>query len=490
MSRLIPAGQFQDYTANNFKLLQEKYQAMSALMGRMSVFNKMGKSYGTQRDLYTSLGYITQLTFGNFEARWQREDISSTIISEPPRASWRMSPEISEIDSEEDETAFEKAWKELEKLHQVFSYMRRIDIISGIGCYGVLYIGFSDGGAVADGVNPKKGMELLYLRPYKEGNAEIKNANSDPTNERYGKPEIYSLANTLVTSASTVSASFKQQTIPVHWSRCLHVAEGLQEDDIFGTPRLQAVFNRLQSLDYILGGSGEMFWRGAFPGYNFKLDPEANVQTQDLDDAKTQIEEYVHKLSRYLRLQGIDVQELSPQVASPKDHFDIQISVISAVTRIPKRILTGSERGELASSQDEKNWNSFIMDRQNNYLSPFVIRPFIDRMIEFGVLPEPAEGYQILWPDLNAPGDKEKVEIAVKKTEAVSKYASSPGADHVMPRNYFLTEVLGIPVEDLEKIQSELDEMFEQEELEIEEDEARLAEDEEEDEDEDEDEEE
>ena len=39
-------------------------------------------------------------------------------------------------------------------------------------------------------------------------------------------------------------------------------------------------------------------------------------------------------------------------------------------------------------------------ERQEGYLTPFVIRPFVDRLIALGVLPTPEEGYIVFWPDL------------------------------------------------------------------------------------------
>jgi methionyl-tRNA formyltransferase len=58
-------------------------------------------------------------------------------------------------------------------------------------------------------------------------------------------------------------------------------------------------------------------------------------------------------MERYIKTQGIDIQSLSSPVANPADHVAVQLQFISGITRIPLRILTGSERGELASVQDE-----------------------------------------------------------------------------------------------------------------------------------------
>ena len=108
------------------------------------------------------------------------------------------------------------------------------------------------------------------------------------------------------------------------------------------------------------------------------------------------MDSYLHGFQRYLRLQGIDIQELKPQLADPSNHFAVLINMISIATGIPKRILLGSERGELASSQDEKNWADQIDSRRKDHCEPMILRPLIDSLIGVGVLPEPKGEYVVV----------------------------------------------------------------------------------------------
>ena len=72
------------------------------------------------------------------------------------------------------------------------------------------------------------------------------------------------------------------------------------------------------------------------------------------------------------------------------------MKLISAASGIPLRIMTGSERGELASTQDDGNWASRIEERQLHFAEPMILRPLIDRLIELRALPEPSDGeYQL-----------------------------------------------------------------------------------------------
>jgi hypothetical protein len=84
---------------------------------------------------------------------------------------------------------------------------------------------------------------------------------------------------------------------------------------------------------------------------------------------------------------------------------------------MPKRILTGSEMGELASSQDRDNWKDQVNGRQTQYAGPYIVRPLVDRLIAYGYLPPPAKGvdeYEVTWPHMQVMTDAEKADGALK----------------------------------------------------------------------------
>jgi hypothetical protein len=157
------------------------------------------------------------------------------------------------------------------------------------------------------------------------------------------------------------------------------------------------------------------------------------------------MEEFTHNLSRYLRTKGIDVNTLNFDIADPKNYFDMIVSLISATTGIPKRILTGSEQGQLASSQDENNWLARVNERQTDFCEIQVLRPILDWFIEHGVLPEPKDSdYEIKWPDLRTVSDTEKADVALKTSQALANYVNAQGTDMVMPPKQFFEDVLGL----------------------------------------------
>jgi len=239
----------------------------------------------------------------------------------------------------------------------------------------------------------------------------------------------------------------------VHWSRVIHVAEDLLESNVEGMPKLQAVLNRLIDLDKIAGGSAEMFWRGAFPGLGFQAHEGYTIQGQALIDLQREIEEYMHGLKRYLRLSGIDVKQFRPQVADPSNHVAVQIDLIAAALGIPKRILLGSERGELASTQDEKAFMELIDARRRDHCEATILRPLIDRLILVKVLPQPKDGYGVEWPELLTLSDKEIAEIAAARTKALKDYVEAIGAEDIVPPEIFLRNILGLTEEQMDHVE-------------------------------------
>jgi hypothetical protein len=121
----------------------------------------------------------------------------------------------------------------------------------------------------------------------------------------------------------------------------------------------------------------------------------------------------------------------------------------------------------LASEQDIRTWNRRVSRRREEYLTPFVVRPFVRRLVELGVLPEP-QRIIVDWPDLESPGDKDKAQIAELKSTALAKYMTS-GAEAVMDPFYFFTLVMGMSDEEARAVVEDRMKMLEGEETSAEE---------------------
>ena len=439
-------------TAANEKLLA----AMSASLDRAALSARLGTQFSGNRDMYAVLGYNREPTFDDYLGAYERGDIAQRIIDAKPESTWRRTPVISNDGDPEIFTPFEMAWATIAKKRRVFHYLERADRLSGIGEYGALLIGTDDVRKKDDMKRPmaklKKGPDsVLYLTPLTEDSAEIESYDTDPGSERFGLPETYLVtlagADTAKSSLGSSLLASDQQMV-VHWSRMIHIAEGLRENDVFGTPRLKAVLNKLYDIDKISGGSAEIFWQAA--KRIMVMQAKEGFSAVDNPDAMTEMmDEMIHGLRRVIDVQGYDVKTLDPSEVKPDEAFRVALALVSGVTGIPQRILIGSEQGKMASSQDETNWNGRIADRQTNFAEPVILRPFIDRLIKVGGLPNPGNEYTVTWQSLFELTDKEKATIGLLRARAMTQYAGKAGESFevsqlIVPLDEFRSEVLNL----------------------------------------------
>lgn len=399
---------------------------------------------GTGRDINAECLYPNVIDIKNYKEMYDREGIAARVVNLFPDESWIKDPIIKET-SEKEATAFEVAWEEFQQDHMIYHYIHRIDRLSGIGRFGILFFGVNDGGApdvpLIDAPGDES-RELLFLRPFDESVVEIKTTVKDPRDPRFGKPEMYQ-----VQLEGTDGSEGAGNSMMIHYTRVIHVADLRQMSEIYGTPRMKSTYNRLIDLRKVLSGSGEMFWKGAFPGYSFEVNPDATTGdidgTEFRDSIKEQMLAYSNGLQRYLAVTGVKVTSLLPQMANPEKHFAVELRAIAVSLGIPNRIFTGSEEAKLASTADRETWMQRLLSRQDKYLTPLLVRPFIDRMIAIGVISAPKTDYAVEWPPLTMPNEKDKAEVANLLSEAVQKYVES-GAVALIAEMDFLTEFLGI----------------------------------------------
>jgi hypothetical protein len=446
-------------TSEDIKL-NEAIQLMvrNQLMSRAALYQSMLDPTG--RDLNKECGYPAEITIQMYKDMWEREGEGTRVVRCEPEASWGVEPSVYETESP-DETPFEAAWKALLLKFNLFYHLYHIDELSGIGQFGVLLFGLNDGkdigepvpGVSVDGTNAGAKHDLIFLREFDESCVQVKTRERDKASPRYSLPTSYQIN---FTDASETGLQATQvEAMAVHWTRVLHVADGRTVSEVYGTPRMKQVFNRLLDIRKMLGGSAEMFWQGAFPGWSFEMNPDLADQGIQIDPTaiKEQVEKYANGLQRYMAIQGMQTRMLSPTVVDPSGHVDAHRKSIAISKSIPFRVLFGNEVGELASGQDMKAWNNRVARRQNMYVTPMIVRPFVDRLIAVGALPQPAE-YLVDWPDLDTPTDDDKASVAVKKTQAMAAYVGG-GVDQLMPPQVFFTQIMEMEQDQVDAIEEE-----------------------------------
>jgi len=446
------------------------------------------------RDLDKECGYpIGELSPELYWMMYEKVGIASRVVGVYPSECWSIFPVIYE-NEDVDVTPFEEKLQDLVTQHNIWSFLERIDEMSGISRFGGLFLGMADGaephvpapgwgddytlgmdavaqipqpGIVSPTWTPAPGVgqdgradpnkaagdnELLFIRAFDESNIRVNRFETDFRNPRYGQPVEYliNITNPLLPSSDQgpATANLKNQ-IRVHWSRVLHVTDNRKSSEVFGLPRMRPVLAEIMDIRKIRGGSAEMFWRGAFPGYSFETNPSLGIETSlDKDSIREEFENYADGLQRYMAFEGITAKSLAPQIADPQKHLEEQYRSIAATLGVPLRILMGSEAGHLASTQDLGTWYRRVQKRQKYYIEPYIIRPFIVRMILMGVLPMPKKGlhgFTVTWPDLNVMSPKDKADIALKQTQALTTYVTG-GVEQIMPVLEYYINVLGMTV--------------------------------------------
>ena len=392
---------------------EKKFAALSSLFGsglvgrgRMSQ-RLAGIQYSGLRDINTVAGYVQQghERFAHYWGLYSRGDIAGRVVDMPANTTWRTPPEIYEEDHP-DGTAFTEAFDDLAKRLKLWQHFTRLDRLAGIGRYGVMLLGVKgvqDFQMTEPLERISKPSDLIYIAVYHEDNARITDWEADPGNPRFGLPKVYNLRTAVDTK------SYQNSSLAVHSSRVIHAAENCLEDDVFGRPRLQRLLNRLFDLEKVAASTGEAYWQLCSRILQANIDKDVEVDEPALKELSEHLEEMTHDLRRQFHGQGVKLEWLGSQTPNVSQVGEFFFGLIAAGAGIPKRILFGSELGQLASTTDQATYMGTINERQEQFAEPQILRQFVDRMIEFRVLPKPTTGdYGVIWPTLFEDSEKDR----------------------------------------------------------------------------------
>jgi len=419
-----------------------------------------------RRDIAKECGYpdTEDIKIEDYADLFDRNPIANRVVNLLPSESWTEVPSVYESEDPEDVTEFEEAWDALstqlfgeswyedEEESEIWSVLYEADILSGVGRYGVIFFGLNDKTPLEQPVEGfeeyKKGKTsptkrtLNFIRVFDEIDAQVASVVSDENDPRYGQPLFYNINFNSSRSQEIGFMPSQGGTKTVHYTRVLHICDTLSRR-VLAIPRLRPVLNPTMDLIKLYGGSAEMYWQGAFPGISIETNPQLGPRVQiDKVDMRNQMENYMNGLQRYLALSGLQAKTLSPTVVDPTAQIKIHLEAIAIKLECPMRIFMGSERGELASGQDQGSWDMKTKRRRKRYIIPRLIVPFVNTLIKYGVLPEP-ENFHVEYPS-DEPGltETEKTTNAKGRIETVTAYLSG-GVEKIMTPIDFLTEELG-----------------------------------------------
>lgn len=417
-------------------------------MHRAELAARAGVTFGGKRDLNKALGYAEKITPEMYCARYERGGIAAALIKAYPKATWAAGQaDIYDSDDPEKETAFETAVKGEFKRLKLWQVLLRLDILAGLGRYGVLLVGR---GQALDQKRKKGKAKIVHLQPLGEDRAKITSFVDDLSDERFGLPKAY-----------TVKLSSRTASVNVDPSHCIHFVENPLLDEVYGEPRLQAVWNDLDDLDKLKGGGAEAAWRRAHMGMHANLEPEVAAGMTEtelkaqMEQVAEQLDEYDHNMRRFIKTVGVDLNALDGAPFNFDANVRSIVSIIAATMNIPQRKLMGSGIGEMTGKMEDDSFNDAVAERRNTTAEP-LLRDLIDDMIETGAVPAPAGGeYKIEWPTEEELDEAQKASVISTITEANAKQKNA-GGEPIMTgaelRDRYL-DMDPIAPEDLKKIE-------------------------------------
>ena len=331
----------------------------------------------------------------------------------------------------------------------------------GYSRYAVLVIGLK--GEVKSemevGKDRKNIDDLIYLRALDESSITFTDEDIDSNiySERYGFPDRYRI------EVNDLNGS--QKTDFIHHSRVIHFKEGNFTDNSIGSPRLKPIYNSLENLLKIEGASTESLYLNGRGGLlvQYMEDKEGGYPSKgeiqkDLNYLRQTIETFYNSSNeKYIISANHNVKPMQFPVIDPEKVSKFSLQLIAGALGIPLRLLIGSERGELASSQDASYFFGTIKHRQKGFCEKELLRPAINKFMQLGILSESNE-YNVTWGDLVTLKESEKVDILQKSIQILDEIYRNPSIEEGVDVDQIFN-LLGLDYnkENIDRMREELD---------------------------------
>jgi hypothetical protein len=398
-------------------------RSFQAVTSRLGLSHRLGSTHDGLREMEEVFGYKDRLTYADFKHVYSRGGLGQRIVTFWPEATWSQPPRVRDDPEAADPTPFEQAWETFAERLGLYRRLAHADVLAQLGHYAGILIGVRGQDVLSQPATPVRSLDdILFLQPYSEELLQIETFGSDPSQPEYGKPLTYRLLSG--TSQDSADASLRRPTragVIVHASRVLHVPgqRGLDDPDIYGVPILEAIYNTLVDQMKEVGGAGEMFYRDAKGRYVAEARDGFRLSAEDREFLEQEAAEWQHGMRDFLRVMGLDVKQLGGIVADPSNHFTVGMQIICGTIGVPLRILLGTERGSLASSQDENDVLRGATRRQVTYAEPLALRPFTEKV--FAIVPamQPPQRPVVEWPNLWALSEIQQAEVMKNRAQAV-----------------------------------------------------------------------
>ena len=363
----------------------------------------------TLHNIYLDFGYPETLNFDNYWNMYRRFGIAKNVVELPVDTGWLDNPEV------EAEEKFKTDFQKLVDEKNFWIRMKGLDTRQRVGRYGGMFM------RVKDGKKPEEPIEgtlsginsLVEMMPLYESQLEVVETDQDQMSETFGQPKMYQYSGTAEGSRNKNATT----TINIHASRIVIAAEDADNGWIYGISSLEAPYNSLMDLRKIIGAGGEGFYKNAAQSIVFDLKDPSSAKANEslLNDFNDKYDDFAKNRSRRAMWSpGMESKVLTSALANPKEFFMNALNDVAAASKIPATILIGQQTGRLASGEDSKHFLSTINSRRINFMTEMTT-DVLAWLIKYGILP--ASDFEIVWTDLLARSDEEKLTNATSMSK-------------------------------------------------------------------------
>lgn len=417
-----------------------------------STLQTFGISHNGARDTNKVFGYPTngERTFSYFWELREKNGFASRIVDGVARSCWRDGV-VFRPEKDSEETLLVDEIDALERAG-LYRELERADILNRVGAFSVLYVGVPDGKAPSEPIEGGGGghLEDTYFAAYAQPSVTVAQYDMDVQSPRYGLPVSYVLSPSgLLASGHTSAIVDQRQSITVHWSRVVHLAEGALTNRLYGTPYLGPIVHRLLDLHKTTGGAAEAYYRNAAQKFTMDVDKDASMSVAEMEALDTASKAWLNDWKTFIGARGAKFRTHPVDMISPKDTAAVALWEVSAYTGLPIRVLTGEGGGQYKGNEDRAAYNQVINDRQSQVCEGWLLDAL--RPLDAAGLLTLPERYFVEWPVPEATDDetrsvveRNEAQAAQALAAAVAAYGQAVGVEQVLPPDVFRREILRV----------------------------------------------
>ncbi len=391
-----------NHALNDVRLARARMGLMAPTMG---LDNK-------RHSAWCEYGFPEQVTYENLYALYRRGGIAHGAVEKLIGKCWQTNPEIidgDDADESENETTWEKKSKQVftNRFWRAFADADRRRLV---GRYAGILLHIRDEKDWSLPVTKGRGLQKISVAW--AGSLTVSEWDTGLNSKTYGQPKMWQYAERLPNGSN--------RRVDIHPDRVFILGD--YSDDAIGF--LEPAYNAFVSLEKVEGGSGESFLKNAARQLNVNFEKEidfnnlASLYGVSIDELQEKFNEVAGEMNRgndvLMTTQGATVTPLVTTVADPTATYDVNLQTAAAGVDIPTRILVGNQQAERSSTEDQKYFNARCQSRRGDL--SFEIEDFCDKLIDLGII-DPIGQKTVIWDDLNAQTDSEKLDAAQKMAQ-------------------------------------------------------------------------